>query len=127
MYIFGVTYSCGESVAQVVPDRRFNTASLMAFYLDRPGSALSQAITWSSDNPNVLDLKLPGASWFFAMHACFTRTYTRRVPVTCAVTVAVPWFVAAGQWMRFAHSLQTNQRAGRRVSVMKVELLGQAA
>lgn len=45
---------------EVVPDRRFNTASLMQTYLGRPVSEVSQRILWNPDDPNLLQMNLPG-------------------------------------------------------------------
>lgn len=44
----------------VVPDRQFNTASLMATYMGGPLEKYSKSITWSMGEPNVLQLELPG-------------------------------------------------------------------
>lgn len=45
----------------IVPDRQFNTASLMSYYMGGPVEQYSQRITWAIEDPNVLQLDLPGA------------------------------------------------------------------
>ncbi|KAL4439759.1 hypothetical protein ABPG75_002760 [Micractinium tetrahymenae] len=45
---------------EVVPDRSFNTASLMETYTGNPAAEVQRRIQWSSDDPNLLQLSLPG-------------------------------------------------------------------
>lgn len=44
---------------ELVPDRRFNTSSILATYLGRDAVGPDR-ITWDIDNPNKLRLELPG-------------------------------------------------------------------
>lgn len=44
----------------IVPDRQFNTASLMAYYMGGGLEQYSRSITWAVGDPNVLQLDLPG-------------------------------------------------------------------
>jgi hypothetical protein len=48
-----------NSRGEVVPDRRFNTASLLSMYLGSTRVELQQGIQWNLNNPNELTLKLP--------------------------------------------------------------------
>jgi hypothetical protein len=45
---------------QVVADRRFNTASLLGFYLGMETEKLASRIRWNIGDPNRLDMSLPG-------------------------------------------------------------------
>ncbi|KAL4419385.1 hypothetical protein ABPG77_002912 [Micractinium sp. CCAP 211/92] len=45
---------------EVVPDRSFNTASLMKTYTGTPLAEVQQRIQWNSNDPNLLQLSLPG-------------------------------------------------------------------
>lgn len=44
----------------VVPDRSFNTASLMQTYTGTPLDDVQRRIEWNSDDPNLLQFSLPG-------------------------------------------------------------------
>ena len=44
---------------RIITDRRFNTASLMAIYLGKD-AITSRAMTWNPDDPNTLEMNLPG-------------------------------------------------------------------
>lgn len=48
-----------NSRGEVVPDRSFNTASLLSMYLRSSREELQQGIQWNLNNPNELTLKLP--------------------------------------------------------------------
>lgn len=45
---------------QVIADRRFNTASLMATYLGLDADNVASRIRWDAGDPNRLDMSLPG-------------------------------------------------------------------
>ncbi len=44
----------------IVPDRRYNTASLMSYYMGGSVERYSNTIEWMVEDPNVLQLELPG-------------------------------------------------------------------
>ncbi|PRW33134.1 hypothetical protein C2E21_7942 [Chlorella sorokiniana] len=45
---------------EVVPDRAFNTASLMNTYLGMPAAEVRRRIAWNENDPNLLEMGLPG-------------------------------------------------------------------
>ncbi|KAI7839807.1 hypothetical protein COHA_006605 [Chlorella ohadii] len=45
---------------EVVPDRAFNTASLMNTYLGMPAADVRRRIEWNENDPNLLQMGLPG-------------------------------------------------------------------
>ncbi|PSC69239.1 hypothetical protein C2E20_7188 isoform B [Micractinium conductrix] len=45
---------------EVVPDRSFNTASLMQAYTGTPAEEFQSRIAWDLDDPNQLEMSLPG-------------------------------------------------------------------
>jgi hypothetical protein len=58
-----VRYQCAfvrNARGQVVTDRRFNTAALMATYLGLEAGAVAAGIRWDLDDPNLLQMGLPG-------------------------------------------------------------------
>lgn len=44
----------------IVPDRQYNTASLMSYYMGGSLERYSNTIEWAVEDPNVLQLELPG-------------------------------------------------------------------
>ena len=56
----------------VITDRRFNTASLMAVYLGKDAVA-AKSIDWNPDDPNVLSMNLPGVACRVAWPAAHDR------------------------------------------------------
>lgn len=44
---------------KVITDRRFNTLSLLDYYLG-PGKLIAQDIAWNPNDPNILNMALPG-------------------------------------------------------------------
>lgn len=45
---------------EVVPDRRFNTASLMQAYTGSAAAEVAARIAWDPSDPNTLQMALPG-------------------------------------------------------------------
>lgn len=61
--------------------RRFNTLSLLDYYLG-PGKLVTQDIAWNPNDPNVLNMALPGAH-FFPFFRCHGRIKVPVIHVQC--------------------------------------------
>ena len=68
--------------------RRFNTLSLLDYYLG-PGKLTAQDIAWNPNDPNVLNMALPGVR--STSHSSFRHAQIRGVQAAMCMCMLYKW------------------------------------